>query len=231
MLSLYRKYKKVKRMERFYGKLIPQNGLSFDIGANQGRYTVLFLRKSSKVIAVEPQQSCFDELVKQFNADDRVVIIQSAIGSAISKGILHIGLNNEVSTLSQDFISAYSVYKYNSWPDQEEVPITTLDQLIAEYGIPDFCKLDIEGWEPEAFKGLSKELPLVSFEYNFLLKPKAIECVKLLADKGNYLFNFSAYEECRFHSEQWMNEKVFSAFIGKMPPAILHGDIYAKSYK
>lgn len=230
MLAAIRKYRKETRMKRFYAKLIPVHGLCFDIGANHGKYTALFLKCNAKVLAVEPQQNCYEDLLEQFGANDRVTLIQAAVGSETAKGMLHIGSNDEVSTLSADFISAYSVYAYNSWKRQEEISVITLDELISRYGMPDFCKLDIEGWETEALKGLSQPAPLISFEYNFLLRSKAIECIALLAEKGNYFFNFSPYEDYKFSSEEWLDERSFTAFINAMPETILHGDIFARIF-
>lgn len=216
------------RMTRFYKDFIPVDSLCFDIGANHGRYTALLLKCKARVISVEPQRNCFADLQALFDKNDRVVLVHSAVGSKISNGILHIGNNDEVSSLSADFISAYSVYPQNSWSKAEEVTITTLDQLITDYGIPFFCKLDIEGWEPEALSGLSQPLSFISFEYNQLLSAKAIECICLLADKGKYCFNFSAYEDCVLSSDEWLDEKAFMKFINELPVTILHGDIFAR---
>jgi FkbM family methyltransferase len=231
MFAALRKYRKENRMKRFYAKLVPAHGFCFDIGANHGKYTALFLKCHAKVLAVEPQQNCYEDLKKQFGANDRVTLLQAAVGSETAKGTLHIGSNDEVSTLSVDFISAYSVYAYNSWEQQEETSVVKLDDLISRYGMPDFCKLDIEGWETEALKGLSQPVALISLEYNFLLRSKAIECIALLAEKGNYSFNFSPYETCEFSSNEWLDKNSFTAFIHALPATILHGDIFARLKK
>ena len=216
------------RINRFYKQLIPANSLCFDIGANHGRYTSLLLNCKARIVSVEPQENCFSSLQKLFGKNDNVVLIRSAVGSKAANAMLHIGNNDEISTLSVDFISAYSIYPYNAWDNKQEVVVITLDQLIMEYGLPFFCKLDIEGWEPEALKGLSQPLPFISLEYNFLLRSKAQECITMLADKGEYLFNFSPYERCKFSSDEWMDEKNFAELISELPGTILHGDIFAR---
>ena len=222
--------KKKWKMLRFYRAFIPENGLCFDIGANHGKYLGLFLRYKNKVIAVEPQRSCFEELQKKYGALKKVKLVHAAVGAEKGKAVLFIGKNDEVSTLSQEFMKAYSVYEHNKWESREEVAITTLDDLIKENGIPDFCKLDIEGWETEALKGLSLALPAISFEYNSLLKKKALECVQLLIARGNYFFNFSYYERCEF-SRDWMEGEEIIKFIEDLPADVLHGDIFARIKK
>jgi len=34
-----------------------------------------------------------------------------------------------------------------------------------EYGLPHFCKIDVEGFEEQALAGLSRPLPVLSFEF------------------------------------------------------------------
>ena len=46
-----------------------------------------------------------------------------------------------------------------------DVAVTTLDALIARFGVPAFIKIDVEGAEPDVLAGLSHAVPVLSFEY------------------------------------------------------------------
>jgi hypothetical protein len=46
------------------------------------------------------------------------------------------------------------------------VPVTTLDRLIARHGPPEHLKIDVEGYELEAVRGLSAAVRVISFEAN-----------------------------------------------------------------
>jgi hypothetical protein len=36
----------------------------------------------------------------------------------------------------------------------------TLDRLIGQYGVPDFIKIDVEGYEKRVFMGLTQRVPV-----------------------------------------------------------------------
>ena len=46
-----------------------------------------------------------------------------------------------------------------------DVEVTTLDVEIAKYGLPRYCKIDVEGHEEAVLRGLSTPIPVVSFGY------------------------------------------------------------------
>jgi len=52
-----------------------------------------------------------------------------------------------------------------NWHEVCEVPTITLDKLIEIYGSPDLIKIDIEGYEYEAVKGLSQKQKKICFEW------------------------------------------------------------------
>ena len=60
---------------------------------------------------------------------------------------------------------ARAVASGGEWADHAVVPVTTLDALIDRYGLPAFCKIDVEGFEEAVVRGLSRPIPSVSFEF------------------------------------------------------------------
>ncbi len=63
----------------FYSHLIKENDLCFDIGANIGHKTNLFPQLDAKVIAVDPQESCWRTLKHRFKKENRVIVETVAI--------------------------------------------------------------------------------------------------------------------------------------------------------
>ena len=80
------------------------------------------------------------------------------------------------------------------WDTQVEVPVTTLDALIEVYGVPAFCKIDVEGMETDILRGLSTPIPLIAVEYLPAAMDMAREGVELIEGLGGYEFNYSGGE-------------------------------------
>ena len=58
-----------------------------------------------------------------------------------------------------------------------DVEVTTLDRLIAIYGAPTFCKIDVEGSELQVLEGLTEALPALSFEFLPVSIKRAYGCI------------------------------------------------------
>jgi len=95
------------------------------------------------------------------------------------------------------------VFSGVQWNRQVEVETTTLDDLIARFGVPVFVKIDVEGGEPGVLAGLTHAIRSLSFEY----LPHALDytdaCVTRLNALGCYRFNWSPGESYRLMSEDW----------------------------
>lgn len=88
------------------------------------------------------------------------------LGSAIQKMTMYICEDSTLSTFSLAWAEkAKNRFGKVRWNKKQEVSISTVDKLIEKYGIPTFCKIDVEGYELEVLKGLSMNIPYISFEY------------------------------------------------------------------
>lgn len=69
--------------------------------------------------------------------------------------------------------------------------MTTLDDVIAEYGVPGFCKIDVEGYESNVLEALSKRIPYISFEYCHEFLVDSVRCLDYLERLGVIQLNYA----------------------------------------
>lgn len=216
----------------FYRQFLSPGGLCFDIGANLGNRTRCFEHLGCKVIAVEPQPKCFAKLEKDFGNHPNVKLVKAAVGREPGKATLHVSPDHVLSTLSQSFMDRTTRsgrFADIRWDRIEEVAITTLDELIAEFGEPQFIKIDVEGYESEVIAGLSQAVPALSIEWVPELPENASACLRHLAGLGDYEFNISWGESMKFARPQWRSmESVLTVIHEFEGETGLFGDIYAR---
>src|SRR5690606_19966402 len=178
-----------------------------------------------------PQAACLSWLKRLHGGDPEVAIVASAVGRATGVGTLHVSARTPtVTTLSQRFIDEAGAdpgFAAVRWDAREEVPVVTLDALIEEHGVPQFVKIDTEGYEAEVLSGLSQPLAALSFEYVPAAKAVALECVERLSALGQYRFNYAIGETCRLANTTWWSAEQLRAFLGQLTLGDPSGDVYA----
>ena len=133
---------------------LSKDDLFFDIGANIGSYSLLAGGVSNAaVIALEPVSNTFDKLIENIginNLHDQVKCLQYAVGSSISQGVIttDAGCQNKILSDSTTNLTSKT----------ELVNITTIDELSKTYGFPSAMKIDVEGYEDQAFAGALETL-------------------------------------------------------------------------
>jgi FkbM family methyltransferase len=232
LLIYYAKPFQLRRMRAFYAHLIRPGDLCFDIGAHVGNRINVWNRLDARIVGVEPQPACMRLLRNLYGHTANVELVEEAVGATAGQMTLHISPTNPtVSTLSAQWIDAVrqvDSFAAVRWEEEVAVTVTTLDALIARYGVPAFCKIDVEGFEAEVLAGLSLPLRLVSFEYIPAARTIALECITRLGVLGDYRYNWTRGEEHHWQSPTWVSASELASTLASMPVDGASGDIFAR---
>ncbi len=221
--------RELERKKAFYRPLIPRGSLVFDVGANRGNRTEVFLALGALVVAVEPVPALAEALDDWFDDNRRFTLVQKAVGAAEGQATMFVADLDIISTMAPEWVEACKRQPHLShaqWTPRT-VEVTTLDRLIAQYGVPSFAKIDVEGFEVEVLKGLSRPIPALSFEYTPFRPEPALECLRLLRRLGEARFNTSSGESLALAHEHWLDYDGIERFCREQVPREPEfGDVY-----
>jgi FkbM family methyltransferase len=208
----------------FYRKTLLgfRNGnIIFDIGANEGYKTDIFLRLGAKVVAVEPDehnQKILEQNFLTYRFIKRpVTIVAKAVSDRNGSGTMWVDEpGSAANTLNPKWAETLRTDssrfgKNLSFGEKKEVETITLEELICSQGIPFYVKIDVEGYEAAVLRGLRNPVPYVSFEVNLPeFRPEALQCIELLenvAAQGD--FNYTPDCQRGLAFERWLRKKTF----------------------
>lgn len=224
-----------RRMRRLYRQFAPAGSVVFDIGAHVGNRARAFAALGCRVIALEPQPDFARVLRLLFGRKPQFVIVEAAVTGVNGDEWLSVSERNPtVSTTAAAWRETRAQepgFGGVEWNRRLRVRTVTADALIAQYGIPAFIKIDVEGGEPAVLDGLSTAVPALSFEY----LPGAIDevraCVErltALARPRRYEFNWSVGETYELASAEWLDAAGLVAALGALDRHARSGDVYAR---
>ncbi|MHB8578569.1 MAG: FkbM family methyltransferase [Ignavibacteriaceae bacterium] len=210
---------------------LQKNDLIFDVGANIGKLTEKYLDLGAKVICVEPQSSCIKILSEKFNSNPMVKIIKKGVSNRIEILDLFVcNQYNEIATFSSEFINNSRHANNFVWDSTEKIETTTLDELINLYGIPKFCKIDVEGFELKVLKGLTYLIPYLSFEFHIELIEQTFIALEYLKNLGYEKFSLTLGPTNVPVFDEWASlEKLIEYLKYSKHDWLIWGDIYACS--
>ena len=97
-----------------------------------------------------------------------------------------------------------------------------------EFGVPRYCKIDVEGYEREVVRGLSKRVGVISYEFTHEFMDHALEVLRLLLRLDYTKFNLSIGDRSDFHFPKWVSFYEISSILHASRGSDgLWGDIYA----
>ncbi|HYH81442.1 MAG TPA: FkbM family methyltransferase [Longimicrobium sp.] len=207
----------------FYRALVPAGALAFDIGANVGEVAEALRRAGARVVAVEPQPECLAELRARCGGRG-LVAIPGVVGRAEGTATLYLRPHHAASSLRRDWLG--------ETVGTLEVPMHTLAGLIDRFGVPAYCKVDVEGAEEDVFSTLPHPLPLVSFEYHRSGLDRAAACLERLTRGADAEVNLTHTGPLRFSLAEWVPAAEFRRTLESRlggPDAPSYGDIWVRT--
>lgn len=161
---LQRRIKYEEVIQNKIKRLLKQGDLVFDIGANIGQYALPFsemVGKTGRVVSFEPDYKNFSFL--QFNTNinrcGNVTCENCGVGN--SNAVLEFYRDTETGGRKGSFIKEYVGDNFKGF--SEKVPLKKFETIISEYGVPNFVKVDVEGFESQVINELSVELKDCTF--------------------------------------------------------------------
>jgi FkbM family methyltransferase len=197
-----------RRRVSFYGGFIGPGDIVFDVGANVGERSEVFLELGASVVAVEPQSECTELLVSRWGAEPRFILFEGACAEAKGERELFIATASTLSSMAPAWIDAVSragMFEHEEWKESRLVTTTTLDALIAEHGVPRFVKIDVEGFEHAVLSGLTQPVALASLEWHGVSLEATSGCIEHLTAIGMAEFNVSLGESMEWALPRWVD--------------------------
>lgn len=142
-------------------RLLQSGDMVIDVGANVGYMTLVFsnlVGPSGCVLSIEPSPRSYELLVRSVQAVENVFCLNAAAGS--NSGELDFYVTDQLDRASATRTAAARHMR---------VPCSQLDNLVEGFRRPTLVKVDVEGMEPDVFRGMARifqesRLPILLFE-------------------------------------------------------------------
>jgi len=223
-----------EQRRKFYGQFIHPGDTVFDVGANLGNRTKVFLRLGAGVVAFEPQKQCSEYLETVLGGTGNFRLVRKALGDAPGRGEMLVSNAHVLSTLSQEWPEVtkesgrFSRYE---WNERQTVEIITMDGAIGEFGVPSFVKIDVEGFEYHVLSGLSRPVPAMSIEFAAEQIENTYRCIDHMSAMGPAAFQVSSGESMKFDLPTWIPADEMKDALADLVKrdALAWGDVYIRS--
>lgn len=213
----------------FLSQFVKNGDLCFDIGAHKGHRTEILLQLGAKVVTIEPQKDLYKYL--KFKFGKKIQLENCGISSKNGTEALFINSYSSLSTFSQTWADQAQTGRFanSTWIAKRWMKVHTLDYMIEKYGLPAFCKIDVESYEYEVLSGLSKNIPYISFEF---MIPENVDILRkclyqLISLNPLAEFNYALGDNLKLALSEWVQSSKVEEFLNQeIFSTSSWGDIY-----
>lgn len=136
--------------------VLKEGDVVLDIGANIGYYVLIeskLVGDLGKVYAIEPVSSNIKALKRNIKLNNRenVEIFRLAVSDKGEKSRVYISDSCNLSAMERSLVSGNII-------GVEEVDVVTVDSFLKDKNIPDLIRMDVEGYEYNIIRGMTKTL-------------------------------------------------------------------------
>lgn len=183
----------------------------FDVGAYSGEFAKLCrsIWPLAKLTCFEVLPHRVQELREWSSRDGNAVVIESLLGSEINECVPFHEMETASSVLEEHIPQIEAVRSY---------PMQTIDGVVKSKvtALPNFLKLDVQGYELEVLKGAVNTLPQISAilaEVNLIDihkgAPLLDELVLFMRDKGVVTYDICGFTRRPLDQALWQADFVF----------------------
>lgn len=177
--------------------------LLFDIGAHKGDYTRAHLQTYDKIVLVEPQNYLCEEMKRSL--PNKCIVVRAVVSNIPNVPFYINPVAPTISTASKDWCDKSRFQNLGHWVEQKDIPTRTLDSLIAEYGRPDYIKIDVEGYEKSVLLSLSQKCGPLAFEWAEESKADILACLDHLERLGYIEFHLQIEDNFMYSPPSYLS--------------------------
>ena len=201
----------------------------FDIGANEGRWSIANLKYADKIIAIDASPTAFNRLKQNVKNYPNIVCLNYAVCNSKEDVTFYNSYCDTVSTLDINWLVSEKSRFGNQWSYSEvKCKPISIDQLIVTYGQPELIKVDVESGEYEAISSLTKKVKNLCFEWASEMNDVTLKCIDYLISLGFTEFAYQLDDNYTTRPDKYTTAHDVVEFLKTTTPKKEWGMIWAR---